>query len=178
MADVPTEIEELLPLDEDLSAEDELAAADDAIDGDDLVLDIEPEPQPIGRGIAFDWTRREVVMSGHGPSETLREATVKGWIEKCLNTHEGAHPIHPEGYGLAHPLGTYLGGPLPDLGQLERDISDALLFHPAITEVKDFSVYPHDREEGDMAADVRFTAELDDGSEMDFETTLASGEVL
>lgn len=174
------DIEELQPLDEELlDAEEELAAAEHALDDEsDVTVEVEPEPVPIGRGIAFDFATNRVVLGGHGPLETRRDASIRTWIHKCLLTHEGAHPIHPDGYGLPNALSEYLGDPLPDLGQLERDISDALLFHPSITEVRDFEAVLHEVEGGDAAVEVRFVAEIDDGSDLEFATTLGSGEVL
>ena len=165
-------VEQLLPIDDvPLEPEEELARLDDELeafpDSDDIVV-TEEEALPIGRSWAFDFQARRFVrgVRAQGPLETRGQTTLRYWIEKCLRTARGAHPIHPEDYGMNDPTGVY-GLPLAEAqgADLEGDIRDALTFHPKIVDVTDFySAYNPDE---DYLA-VSFTVVLDDESALEF----------
>jgi hypothetical protein len=131
----------------------------------DLVVG-EEEPPPIGRSWAFDWAMRDFVRSSGsaGPQPTRGLETLTEWIEKCLRTARGAHPVHPQGYGVAQASADGLvGGPVGSIPpDLEERVKDALLFHPRITDVRGFS-YSSDPD--DEWLGVSFTFEVDGGAE-------------
>jgi hypothetical protein len=168
-AEEPLQVDAFLPEEEEpVSAEQALAeleqALEDAPDEADLVVGA--PPPPIGRSWAFDWQLRNFARGhGHrGPQPTRDEATLQQWIIKALRTARGAHPVAPELYGLPQAsIEGMIGGPAgvvpPDL---EQRVSETLLEHPRITEVRDF-VYAHDPNDDRLF--VSFTYELDGGQE-------------
>lgn len=123
---------------QDLAAAEALAPFDDET-LDELIVD-EPPPQPLGKSWAFDYPAgRYFYVGAQGPTPTWGETTLRYWIEKALRTPEGALPIHPPGYGIR---GLYhrFGRTTPEvIADLEPAIRDALLFHPRITDVTDFT---------------------------------------
>ena len=174
-------IEEITPDKINVPTPDEaLARADKAAElEDDAELIVDPPLHPLGRSLVL--TGSGVQGSGHGPLEVTGEANLRIWIEKCMRTHEGAHPIHPGGYGLQRPIHDYLGeeAEFTQLTELEGDVRDALLFHPSITDLIDFNVQVEsDPASADAMAQISFGVVRDDGSQLDFGTTLNSGEVL
>jgi hypothetical protein len=184
----PPEVQELFPDDEEQTPEEELFAVEEALDAQTLDLDadlavtLEPPPQPIGRAWAYDFDAGQHILSGHGPLTVHGDQTLMVWIEKCIRTQAGAHPIHPPGYGLAKPLNDYLGEHTDanSLVDLEQDISDALTFHPAITRIEDFEVTlgPDRQGEDNAAAQISFSVQRDDGTDLQFDMTTTSGETL
>lgn len=166
-------IDELVPGTAPLDPDEELEQSTNLLDEEDLTLTVDPPPAPLGKGPAYDFENRRLVRAGRGIAMTRREGTLRVWIEKCIRTHAGAHPVHPPGYGLAIAIGDILGGTADvSPGELEEMIQDALLFHPAITEVRSFKIEEGTTGEGDGALSVAFTVELDDGAEIGFETTV------
>lgn len=165
-------VEQLLPIDDvPLEPEEELELLDDELesfpDADDIVV-TEEEPPPIGRSWAFDFqhNRFERGVRAQGPLETHGQTTLRYWVEKCLRTARGAHPIHPEDYGMNDPTGNF-GLPLAEAkgANLEGDIRDALTFHPNIVDVTDF--YSASNPDEDYLA-VSFTVVLDDETALQF----------
>lgn len=163
-------VESFLPAeDEPLDPEEEAAELErefeEFIEDDDLVLTGD-EPTPVGRSWAFDFQRQRFMRSprSHGPLETQGIITLRFWIEKCLRTARGAHPIHDEDYGMEHPNRIY-GRPLRETQgmDLEQRIRDAVTFHPRITDITDFTTAFNPDEEYLACS---FTVLLDD------ETTL------
>ena len=138
-------VESLLPVeDEPPSPEEELARADeeaeDFPESDDLIA-TEEERLPIARSWAFDFERGRFTRgSAQGPAETRGVMTLRYWIEKCLRTARGAHPIHPEDYGIDRVGRGVFGSPMSEAhgADLEERIRDALMYHDAITEITDF----------------------------------------
>lgn len=127
----------------------------------DLIVAAEPPP-PVGRAWAYDWQDRRFHTAGASSPLTVRGMqTLRGWIEKCLRTERGAHPVHPPGYGLVGGVG--IGGPVgvvaPDL---EGRVREALTFHPRISDVTNFS-YDHDPDDDYLA--VTFDVLLDGGAD-------------
>jgi hypothetical protein len=128
-----------------LSAPDELALLDSLTDANPGSLDlvISPaEPEPIGRSWKYDFTLRQYVR-GHGqlgPSPTRDAEALVDWVEKCLLTARGAHPVHPPGYGLVHGsadlIGGLVGAPSSDL---EVRVADAVTFHPRISGIANWT---------------------------------------
>ena len=103
-------------------------------------LTLAPAPTyPLGRSWAFDWDRRRFV-SGRGPLQTHGRATLRHWIAKCLQTERGAFAIHPPDYGV-DGLEDLIGEPLVESLEVEDRVREALLFHPAITDVTDFVMW-------------------------------------
>jgi hypothetical protein len=134
----------LLPSeDTPLSPEGELALAEsslDAIDTDDLIVQ-EEEPPPLGKSWSFDFQRNRFQRTeqAHGPQATSGLRTLEAWIEKCLRTDRGAHPVHSDAYGVDDPFGM-IGHPvesaLPD--DYPDRVTRALLAHPHIADVRRF----------------------------------------
>lgn len=158
--------EQLLPEDDEpLSEDEEVAALDESIedvpDEDDLVITV-PALDPVGRSWAFDFQRRRFLIGpgGHGPVATYGDATLKVWIEKCLNTDRGAHAIYSDDYGV-DDLNDGFGGPTSQFptGDYEQRIRDALTFHPRIVDVSGFV---WDLDPADDAISVGFQVDLDD----------------
>lgn len=169
------DFDELLPSDDEQDIDALLAASTDAIEDEQAPGDLEiseDEPDPIGRTWAFDFYTGEFMKSGHGPVTLRGDAALCGWIEKCIRTHRGASVVHPPEYGLEHPLGDYLGGPAESMAELETDLVDAVLYHPAITAVEDISLDVGETVEGDAAVEVSFTIVQGDGAEIPFEAEL------
>lgn len=157
-----------LPLgDEPVSAEDELALVDADILalGNEAVVQEDPPP-PLGRGWAFDFGGGTGFRSGkgQGPQLTYGIDTLRVWCEKALRTDRGAHPIHPDDYGMDNPYGA-IGMFHDEDPDLEQRVVDALTFHPRITAVRDI-VRSYDAD--DEYLSLSFTIVLDDGSEAVF----------
>lgn len=170
-----TEVETFLPTDDEPpSAEDALAALERSLDDDpdlDDFIVAEDAPQPVGKSWAFDFvTGRFVKGGGRGPLATHHYTTLRTWIEKCLRTDRGAHPIHPPDYGMERPF-DMIGQHVDDVlgGDLEGRVTEALLFHPRITDVRDFAA---DYDPNDEHAFLSFTAVLDDDTELPVEVVL------
>lgn len=164
-------VEQILPADDEpLTEDEELAELEDSIDTlpdeDDLVITA-PPPEPVGRSWAYDFQQRRFVSgpNGHSPANTFGDATTRGWIEKVMNTDRGAHPVHPDEYGI-EKLGEGFGGPtsLFPTGDYEHRIREALLFHPRIADVRDFA---WDVDAADEAIAVDFVVLLDDDTEIE-----------
>ena len=140
-------VESLLPVeDEPPSPEEELARAEEEAEefpeSDDLIA-TEEERLPIARSWAFDFERGRFKRGeAQGPTEVFGVMTLRYWIEKCLHTARGAHPIHPEDYGIDRGGRGVIGSPMSGAhgADLEERIRDALLYHDAITEVTDFEM--------------------------------------
>lgn len=135
----------------------------------DLVV-IEEPPPPIGKSYAFDFASGAWISGGRGPLQTRELTTLLYWIEKCLRTARGAHPIHPPDYGLRDPTG--LMGKLIEgapFGEMEGRIREALTFHPRITDIEDFSF---DFDPDDEWVSVNFTVLLDDDTSLPVDTAV------
>lgn len=150
-------------------AGDAFDLAEDAVDSDDLVVSVEPAPEPIGRSWAFDFQSKRFVMAGHGPVETRRTQTLRYWIEKCMRTPQGAVTIEPADYGFDSPTDIF-GDQFDsaDIGTLEDRTREALLFHPAITGIQDFTAAQSTEDEEALL--VAFRVVLDDDTQIDIET--------
>jgi len=166
-----TQVVAFLPTaDEPLTGKEQLDALQQALDPEgqvDLVVSNDPPP-PVGRSWAFDFETNRFVRSanGKGPAGTTGEATLRKWVEKCLSTARGAHPIHPPGYGLLNK-DDVIGGPVAAVPvDLETRIRDALTFHPRIVNVTDFGV---DYELDDDYVSVRFTVVTDRDETLTFD---------
>lgn len=134
------------------------------------LLVVEEPPPPIGRSWAYDFGTRQFVTKGHGPLATQGISTLTGWIEKCLRTARGAHPIHPPGYGMVNP--TELMGVLTEgapVAELEARIRDALTFHDRIADIEDFD---WNLDPDDEWVSISFSVLLDDDSRLPVETSL------
>jgi Protein of unknown function (DUF2634) len=162
---------------------DAIEATDDDsrsfLDEDDQadVITVDAPPPPLGLSWAFDFSTNTFLMGGiGGPLETRGLATLRGWIEKCLMTARGAHPIHPPDYGVEGLTDIIGDAATPEVaGGLEEVIRDALLFHPRITEVVDFAAFvgEHDDLDTSITPDdetlfVSFTVVTDDEETIDF----------
>lgn len=183
MADEFTEelVEELEPLDPGLlDPEEALDISDALVEGDsDATLLINPEPAPLGQTIGWDFERYERQgAAAHGPHMVRGETALRQWIEKCLRTHAGAHPIHPDGYGMEEPITSFVGQNRQDVEvtELEEMVREALLFHPAIKDVKGFEATFEDEDEvsGDAALALNFVVVRDNDSQVRVSTTFAS----
>lgn len=134
----------------------------------DLVI-AESPPAPLGRSWAFDFDKGTFLRNGgRGPLETRGLATLRSWIEKCLYTDRGAHPVSPPEYGV-DGLTDIIGDPMNEgvVAGLEERIRDALLFHERITDVRDFAHYLGSVEGGDEEiVYISFTVLTDAGEEI------------
>lgn len=144
--------------------------ADDLVEGDefDLVLDEAPdELPPLGKGYAFDFTRRQFVRAGRTPAVTHGDQTLREWVAKAIHTERGAHPIHSDEYGMDDPF-RLIGSPVRGaaVAQYEQDLVRCLTTHPRIADVRDFGVT--DDEDG-KAIWLTFLIVLDDDTELSFD---------
>lgn len=160
-------VEELLPRDDFPISDAELEnqIEDDRLLDPDPVIVVESEPQPIGRSWAFDFiSNRFYPKPGGGPQGTRGLTTLRFWIEKVLRTYRGAYPIYDSRYGI-EDLDEIIGHQIGDasMTSLSGKIEDALLFHPSITAVTDFSA---DFNEVDEALVVSFVVVTDQGDEL------------
>lgn len=179
MAEEPVEIEddELFPDDEEPDVDEILDASDAAIEDldadDDIELAVADLP-PLGRTWLFDFQEGEFVAEGRSPKTIRGDAAIQAWVEKCLRTAQGDSLVHPPEYGLAQPLGDYLGtvSDEDDLAGLESDIEEAVSYHPHIQTIEGFEVRFGDTVEGDAAVNISFEVILVDGSEVPFEAEL------
>lgn len=134
---------------------------DPSVPPPDLVVTDAPPP-PYGRSWAFDFVaQRFVVSPSGGIAETRGLATLRVWIEKCMRTDRGAHPIHSDDYGMVRPF-DMIGMQLTDISKddLEDRVRTALTVHPSILDIDDFDMtYATD---GDDALFVSFTVLLAD----------------
>lgn len=150
--------------DEAPSAEDAFQTLDQAPANEDVIVE-EVSPPPFGRSWAFDFSIPGFTTEqGSGPLETRGLDTLRGWIAKCLVTARGAHPIHPDAYGLERPF-DLIGQPFDAFNNsdLEDRIINALTFHPRISGIEEFATY---FEEGDDALYVGFRVLLDNEEEL------------
>lgn len=146
--------------------------AEEGIDAEGLVVSVEPEPVPVGRSWAFDFAAKRFVMAGHSPVETHGNQTLLYWIEKCLRTPQGALAIEPPDYGFDDPTGMF--GHQFDaatIETLEERVREALLFHPSISGIEEFSAQQSTEDE--EVLEVSFTVVLDDDTQLAFETTVS-----
>lgn len=156
----------LSPLDDEpLDPGEQFRVSEDDIEANvlpaDLVLGV--EPTPLGRGWAFDVSPMRAgfvtAPSGRGPLGTHGLETLKVWILKCLNTERGVFPIYSNRFGMVRPF-DMLSEPSSEtaIADYEDRVRDALLAHPRITGVTDFSA------DFDLSVDyvnVTFTVETD-----------------
>lgn len=165
---------EILPPIEEQDADDTLLAAEELRPFDDdttLDLVVAEEPPPaLGKSWAFDFIENEFpITSAQGPVRTRGLVTLRYWIEKALRTNEGDLPIHPPGYGVRN-LSRMLGRGAPDvIADLEPAIREALLFHPRITDVLDFSAA---FDPDDEFVEVSFRVVTDEELELTVERTI------
>lgn len=135
----------------------------DAVAGDFAVA----PPRPFGKSWAFDFAgaARFVPVLGRGPLQTNGTDTVRFWIEKCLRTPRGSHPVHGPEYGV-DGLEGLIGSPGgdPDVAlRVSEAVADALTFHPKVAEVRDFDLLFDPDEE---VLELSFTVVLDDDDEI------------
>lgn len=106
----------------------------------DLLVTDAPPP-PFGRSWAFDFQASQFVQNISGVAQTYGLISLRGWIEKCLRTDRGAHPIYSDDFGIERPfdiIGMQLADVNPD--DLEQRIRDALTKHPSIVEIEQFEM--------------------------------------
>lgn len=167
--------ETLLPNDvPPLTPQDIIDALGEALDGSqpDLFIEDALSP-PFGRSWRYDFLdfKWERPGQGQGPSETLGLETLTQWVYKCLITDRGAHPIHPPGYGMVRPFDAVSeamsGVPFESL---QSRVTDALIYHPRITDVRDFDVVSDDPD--DEVIEISFTVVLDDDTLLPLSTNV------
>jgi hypothetical protein len=167
----------LVPADvEALSPQDIIDALGEALDGrarPDLFI-VDPDtPPPFGRSWEYDflnfhWHRPR---QGQGPILTEGLHTLEQWVYKCLITDRGAHPIHPAGYGMVRPFDV-VSDPMAGVPyeSLESRVYDALIYHPRISDVRNFVVLADDPD--DDVIEVQFDVILDDESVIPISTSV------
>jgi len=154
-----------------LQGQDAVNALQLALEGtpSDVDFVISPDDtsgQPIGRSWAFDFRAGGFVKApgALSPLQTSDLGTLATWIEKCLRTARGAHPVHPPGYGVQMGTTDLIGGPV---GQIPPDlyarVEDALTFHPRISACENFS---GSFDPDDDRVFIDFVVVLDDDAEL------------
>lgn len=133
---------ELLPDDASLSADEDLDASAALLDVDFLdQADPDVARQiPYGRSWAFDFETGQFIRHGNAPAEVADLDTLRVWIEKALRTARGAHPIYSDSYGTDYPeygIGDQFSA--ETVGSLTDSITDTLLVHDRIEEIRDFN---------------------------------------
>ena len=156
-----------LPVDDfpdDLDPEATLAVLDERLldpttAPPDLLVDAPPTPPP-GRSWAFDFAENQFVQRSSGVAVLRGLPTLRQWIDKCLRTDRGAHPIHSDDYGMIRPF-DIIGMPLAAISSddLHQRVEEALVFHPLIAGVQDFLM---DYDPMDTVLNVSFTVVLID----------------
>ena len=165
---LPDEVE---PLDADEQfgiLEDDLEVPEDDgdfIDDEDAARVTDEQPPPIGRSWDFDFgERRFRTVRGRGPLEVRGMEVLRKWVEKALNTQRSAHAIYSDDYGVEEPFHLIgQAGDVLDSAPMQEQITEALTFHPRISNVKDY-VFDFDPE--DEALWVTFTVVADDEDEI------------
>lgn len=155
----------------------ETSLADPVLFGDssaaDLVVSPTPMTYPLGRSWRFDFLTGRFVgaRTARTPDTTRGVEQLQQWIEKCLRTFRGAHPIHSDEYGLEQGF-REVGELLSDVqaGDLIQRISDALRFHPKIIRIQAPTLGPDP--DDPEALQIFFQVVLDDSSTMDVQVTL------
>lgn len=167
----------LLEIEDEPFGEDEELDALDNPEADDLVIMEEPDTDP-GRSWSFAYESGRYRFSpARGPIETHGEFTLREWIEKCLRTPRGRYPIYSDDYGMENPERGIGEQGEEAFENLEGRISDALTYHPRISEIADFEFELQETVDAELIAVVSFTVILDDDSTLGFDTTLSSGEL-
>lgn len=155
--------------------QDEFDALERSIDDfpadSDLVVTSQERP-PLGKSwkFAFAPTVGFVTNRGQGPLATFGIDTLKGWIDKCLHTARGAHPIHPPNYGVVDPfslIGKHFDS--HEQASYEDRVIEALLFHPRIAAVRDFGT---SFDPDDEVLSIEMTVVLDDDTAVPVGVTL------
>lgn len=149
--DAGEDVEEFLPEtfqavepDDAVGAAEEVDPFDTAASDDGSVEEVvvtQPAPAPLAKSWAFDFNLGQFFHAGQrGPTPTFGLVTLRYWIEKCLMTERGGSLIHSESYGI-EGLTELIGEPQGVLSATLRDrVTDALTFHPRISEVADFEI--------------------------------------
>lgn len=131
----------------------------------------EDEKPPIGRSWAFDFKGRRFVMSpgAQGPLAINGSSTLEQWVEKCMRTARGAHPVY-ETFGVESP-GDFIGVPVEEfpLDEFRDQVTDALLRHPRIDDTTDWATTFDPDEEYVV---ISFTVVTDAGLEVPIETRI------
>lgn len=106
----------------------------------DLLVTDAPPP-PFGRSWAFDFQASQFVQNISGVAQTYGLISLRGWIEKCLRTDRGAHPVYSDDFGMERPF-DMIGMQLSELNpqDLEQRIREALTKHPSIVDIEQFDL--------------------------------------
>jgi len=182
----PEEIEELFPdeIGAPLDEEDALDIAtegledEDALlsDDDDFEIEVDGEATIIGRSLAFNFPAGKLFSAGQGPQVVRGAAAISAWVEKCIRTQAGAHEACDPAFGLPEPLSEYAA---TRGAGLEAALREALTFHPAITDIREYTLTEGTTPDGaDDALAVNFNVVLDDDTELPISTELGTGEVI
>jgi Protein of unknown function (DUF2634) len=159
-----------VPVDPDDALAELEADFEDLTTPPDVIVVPEDSP-PIGRSWGFDFLGGGFrIGSSAAPVGTYDLSTLIQWCEKALRTSKGS-PIHPPGYGMDDPdvlLGQVIDG--APVAALQAQIRSALLFHPRISNVQDFSF---DYDPGDEWVAVGFSVVLDDSRVFQMSATLS-----
>lgn len=169
----------LLPVQaEPLTPDDALARFEEGVDrtlsADDLVV-VEEDPPPLGRSWAYDFHKRQFLGGpvSHGPLTIRGISTLEQWIEKCLITARGAHPIYSDNFGIDLPADLFGGTTVLFPRDLFIDrVRDALTRHPRITNVDGFAINVDPDEEFVAAS---FTVHTGQGESFNFQDVRVGG---
>ena len=141
---------------------------------------IEPVPETaedeaVGTGIdfLFDYETGQHIMKGAVLQECTNENTVRQYIQNVLRTKKNLYKVHTKGEKEAFGLSiyNYIGTRKLPMGyinsELKREVTELLLKHPMISEVKDWM---GKREKRDL--NISFTVVLTDGSVLETSQTV------
>jgi len=130
---------------------------------DPVVLEPQlPEPTPLGRSYAFDFTQGRLIPGANGGVlMTYGVDTLKAWERKCLATDRGAAPVHKANdFGLdgAYELIDGSTFEASTIAGLEDSVRDAMKLHPRISDITDFAIQYDDGSISGVPDDAAFVS--------------------
>ncbi len=142
----------------------------------DIFIDTLEEPKGeishSGVDFLFDYETGQHIMKGAVLQECTARNTVRQYIQNVLRTKRNLYKVHTKGEKEAFGLSIYdyIGTRSLPMGyinsELKREVTELLLRHPMISEVKDWT---GKREKRDL--NISFTAVLTDGSVLEVSQT-------
>lgn len=129
----------------------ELALEEDLAAGQGLTtVDIDSPPPPLARSYAYDFIQHRLIPGqAGGPLMTRGLDTLATWIEKCMRTRRGENPAVDIRFGMdLMPEDLIDGGPFDAgaMAELDSAIRRALLVHPRIVDVDEFTTVYDDND--------------------------------
>lgn len=108
---------------------------------EDELLEIEDEEPGTGKVIGFDYNTKDIPISDGRIILYEELESVKYWIMKQIHTEKDRYIVYEgEDFGITS-LKDLITSDFPELfikSQIENDITERLLEHPAITDISEF----------------------------------------